>query len=117
MWLTVLKSKLHQACITHTELLYEGSCAIDEELLKAAGISPYEQIEIYNIDNGERFTTYALSAPPGSRMISLRGAAAHKGKVHERVIICAYAMIEPSEITYFKPTICLLKDNRVQSSV
>ena len=66
MQLTVLKAKLHKACVTHSELEYEGSCAIDGVLLDTAGIREYEQIQIYNIRNGERFTTYAIRAEDGS---------------------------------------------------
>lgn len=78
MQLTLLKCKLHQARVTHAELEYEGSCAIDETLMETAGIREYEQIHIYNLANGERFTTYAIRAEAGSRVISVNGAAAHK---------------------------------------
>ena len=111
MLLTVLKAKLHHARITHTELEYEGSCAIDSALLEMVGIHPFEQIDIYNLDNGERFTTYAIEAPPGSGMVSLRGAAAHKGKPSERVIICAYAQLESNLISGHQPTVCVLNEN------
>ena len=93
MQVTLLKAKLHRACTTHAELDYEGSCAIDSDLLDAAGIFPYEQIEIYNVTNGERFSTYAISAEAGSRVISVNGAAAHKAGVGDRLIICAYGRI------------------------
>ena len=76
MFLTMLKGKLHQACITHAELHYEGSCAIDEDLLDTVGILVNEQIQIYNINNANRFTTYAIPAPRRSRIISVNGAAA-----------------------------------------
>jgi len=87
MQLTLLKCKLHRACVTHAELDYEGSCAIDRDLLERAGILPYEQIQIYNLANGERFTTYAIEAERGSRVISINGAAAHKAAPGDRVII------------------------------
>src|SRR5690606_14041605 len=91
MQCTMLKAKLHQARVTHAELEYEGSCAIDGELLDLSGILEYEQIQIYNIDNGERFTTYAIRGEEGSKMISVNGAAAHKAQPGDRIIICAYA--------------------------
>lgn len=88
----MLKAKLHRAEVTHAVLDYEGSCAIDGDWLDLSGIREYEQIQIYNVDNGERFTTYAIRAENGSKMISVNGAAAHKAKVGDRVIICAYAL-------------------------
>ncbi len=115
MQLTVLKAKLHQACVTHAELEYDGSCAIDGHLLETAGIHEYEQIQIYNIDNGERFTTYAIRAEDRSRVISVNGAAAHKAKPGDRVIICAYAAIEAEKMSGFKPTLVYLDaDNHVR---
>ena len=105
MQTTVLKCKLHRACVTHSELDYEGSCAIDRELMDLAGILPYEQIQIYNIANGERFTTYAIEAEAGSRIISINGAAAHKASPGDRVIICAYAGLNEKELETYKPVL------------
>lgn len=105
MQLTLLKCKLHRACVTHAELEYEGSCAIDEELMRLADIREYEQIQIYNVTNGERFTTYAIRAEAGSRIISINGAAAHKAKPADRVIICCYAEMTEQEAALFKPTL------------
>lgn len=105
MRLNMLKCKLHQARVTHTELDYEGSCAIDSRLMDAAGILEYEQIHIYNIANGERFTTYAIRGEPGSRMISVNGAAAHKASVGDRIIICAYADVDQAELEAYRPTL------------
>ncbi|PLY15220.1 MAG: aspartate 1-decarboxylase [Sedimenticola sp.] len=105
MQLTLLKCKLHRACVTHSELDYEGSCAIDKDLLDLAGIHPYEQIQIYNVANGERFTTYAIEAARGSRIISVNGAAAHKASPGDRIIICAYATLDQQEVASFKPTL------------
>lgn len=114
MQLTLLKCKLHRACVTHAELDYEGSCAIDRDLMEMAGILPYEQIQIYNITNGERFTTYAIEAEAGSRVISVNGAAAHKASPGDRVIICAYAVLDESELASFKPSLVYLDEqNRV----
>ena len=103
MQLNMLKCKLHQARVTHAELDYDGSCAIDARLLELAGILEFEQIQIYNITNGERFTTYAIVAEPGSGIISVNGAAAHKARVGDRVIICAYANYEAAEVKLHKP--------------
>lgn len=114
MQLTVLKCKLHRACVTHSELDYEGSCAIDVDLMKLAGIHEYEQIQIYNVTNGERFTTYAIQAEAGSRVISVNGAAAHKAAPGDRVIICAYAMLDAEEMKQFRPSLVYLDEaNRI----
>jgi aspartate 1-decarboxylase len=114
MQLTLLKCKLHRACVTHAEVDYEGSCAIDEDLLRLAGIREYEQIQIYNVTNGERFTTYAIRADSGSRIISVNGAAAHKAEPGDRVIICAYAGMTEAEARIFKPSLVYLDEhNRV----
>ncbi len=110
MEITVLKTKLHQACVTHAELEYDGSCAIDGVLLDTAGIHEYEQIDIYNISNGERFTTYAIRAEDNSRIISVNGAAAHKANPGDRVIICAYGRINENDISRFKPTLVYLDE-------
>ncbi len=115
MQLTLLKSKLHQARVTHAELEYEGSCAIDADLLNEAGIHEYEQIQIYNLNNGERFTTYAIRAQAGSRIISINGAAAHKANPGDRVIICAYAELAQHEVANFKPMLVYLdEDNNIK---
>ncbi|PCH65630.1 MAG: aspartate 1-decarboxylase [Gammaproteobacteria bacterium] len=111
MQLTLLKTKLHRACVTHSELEYEGSCAIDGKLLEAAGIHEYEQIQIYNIANGERFTTYAIRAEDGSNIISVNGAAAHKASPGDRIIICAYSSMDEKEVASFKPTLVYLDEN------
>ncbi|TBU97923.1 aspartate 1-decarboxylase [Stutzerimonas kirkiae] len=99
----MLKAKLHRALVTHSVLDYEGSCAIDGEWLDLAGIREYEQIQIYNVDNGERFTTYAIRGEPGSRIISVNGAAAHKADKGHRLIICAYAHYSEAELANIKP--------------
>lgn len=111
MQLTVLKCKLHRACVTHSELDYEGSCAIDVDLMKLAGIHEYEQIQIYNVTNGQRFTTYAIQAEAGSRVISVNGAAAHKASPGDRVIICAYVGLDAQEMEQFKPSLVYLDEN------
>ena len=115
MQITLLKSKLHHARVTHSELEYEGSCAIDGRLLEAADIREYEQIQIYNLANGERFTTYAIRAQEDSGIISINGAAAYKANPGDRVIICTYAVLSRQEAAAFKPTLIYLDEhNRIK---
>jgi aspartate 1-decarboxylase len=111
MQLTLLKAKLHRACVTHSELEYEGSCAIDSNFLEAAGIHEYEQIHIYNVANGNRFITYAIRAEAGSQIISVNGAAAHKASPGDRIIICAFTVLDQKEVANFKPTLVYLNEN------
>ncbi|NOR72903.1 MAG: aspartate 1-decarboxylase [Mariprofundaceae bacterium] len=114
MKLTMLKSKLHRATVTHAELDYEGSCAIDQNLLDAANILPFEQLHIYNVANGERFTTYAITAPRGSGTIGVNGAAAHKANPGDLLIICTYAELEAKEAEHFQPALVYLDaDNAI----
>ena len=101
----MLKSKLHRVTVTHSELEYEGSCAIDINLLKEANIYEYEQIAIYNITNGERFTTYAISAEQGSGIISINGAAAHKANPGDMLIIATYADYNEIELEKYSPSL------------
>ena len=101
----LLKAKLHRAITTHAVVDYEGSCAIDGDWLDMSGIREYEQIQIYNVDNGERFTTYAIRGEEGSKIISVNGAAAHKAGVGHRVIICAYAHYSEAELANFQPRV------------
>lgn len=110
MELTLLKAKLHKATVTHSELDYEGSCAIDGNLLDAAGMLEYEQIDIYNITNGNRFTTYIIRAEEGSGVISVNGAAAHKADPGDRVIICTYGSMPAHEAPMHKPALVYLDE-------
>ncbi|MFU8833516.1 MAG: aspartate 1-decarboxylase [Wenzhouxiangella sp.] len=110
----MLKAKLHRACVTHCELDYEGSCAIDEALLEAAGILEYEQIHIYDINNGERFVTYAIRGERDSGLISVNGAAAHKVAVGDLIIIAAYGQMDEAQARRFDPTLVYPdSDNRI----
>lgn len=110
----MLKAKLHKARVTHAVLNYEGSCAIDGRLLDMAGIREFEQIQIYNVTNGERFTTYAIRAEDGSGIISINGAAAHKAGVDDIVIIAVYAQYSEAELINFKPRLIYMNpDNTV----
>lgn len=111
---TMLKSKLHRATVTHSELHYEGSCAIDQTLLDAANIHEYEQIQIYNVTNGERFTTYAIRAARDSGIISVNGAAAHKANPGDLVIIATYAVYNELELARYAPELVYVDaDNRI----
>ena len=99
----MLKSKLHRVSVTHSELEYEGSCAIDMSLLEAANIKEYEQISIYNITNGQRFTTYAIQAEKNSGIISINGAAAHKADPGDKLIIATFANYNEIELEKYQP--------------
>ncbi len=105
MKLTMLKSKIHRVTVTHAELDYEGSCAIDQNLMDKANILPFEQLHIYNVANGERFTTYAITAPRASGTIGVNGAAAHKADTGDLLIICTYAELEAAEAEHFNPAL------------
>ena len=110
----MLKAKLHRVRVTHSELHYEGSCAIDDDLLDAADIREYQQIDIYNVTNGERFTTYAISAQRGSGVISVNGAAAHKANPGDILIIATYAMYSELELQRFHPQLVYVDEcNRI----
>lgn len=114
MLLNMMKGKLHGATVTESCKEYTGSVAIDADLMKAAGFLPHEQVDIYNITNGERMTTYVIPAAGGSGTIGINGAAAHKASTGDKVIICAYAIMTPEEATNYKPQVVILgKDNRV----
>ncbi|HIX61220.1 MAG TPA: aspartate 1-decarboxylase [Candidatus Halomonas stercoripullorum] len=110
MFTIMLKAKLHMARVTHAVLNYEGSCAIDGELLDMAGIRENEQIQIYNVENGQRFTTYAIRGEEGSRIISINGAAAHLANPGERVIICSYAHYSEAELDNHQPRLVYLQE-------
>jgi aspartate 1-decarboxylase len=108
---TMLQAKLHRVRVTHADLHYEGSCGIDEKLLETSGIREFQHVDIYNINNGERFTTYAIKAPRGSREISLNGAAARKVAVGDLLIICAFSAYSDAELEGYRPVIVLCDEN------
>lgn len=109
----VLRSKIHRATVTEADLNYEGSMTIDKNLMEAAGMLPFEQVKVYNINNGERFDTYAIEGERGSGVIGLNGAAARKGHVGDLVIIACYCLMEDSELAGYHPEILLLDENNV----
>ena len=100
---TLLKSKIHRVAVTQCELHYEGSCAIDEDLLDAANICENEQVHIWNINNGERFITYAIKGERGTGMISVNGSAARRASVGDLVIIAAFAQVAENQVAAHKP--------------
>jgi aspartate 1-decarboxylase len=108
---TMLQAKLHRVRVTQSELHYEGSCAIDDDLLEAAGIKEYQAIDIYNVTNGERFSTYAIRAERGSRTISVNGAAAHKADVGDILIIATFSIYSELELQKYHPTLVYVDEN------
>lgn len=104
MQLTLLKAKLHHARVSNVGLECEGSCQIDKQLLDAAGIMEFEQVNLYNLENGERITTYVMAGEPGSGEININGAAAHKASIGDRITICCYAAFNQAEALNHKPT-------------
>ena len=116
MMRTMLQAKLHRVTVTGARLDYDGSCGIDDTLLKAAGIATHQMIDVYNISNGERFTTYAIKAPAGSGEISLYGAAARKAVVGDLLIICAYANYDEADLRDYEPRVVHVNsDNSIQA--
>ena len=107
---TMLQAKLHRVRVTEADLHYEGSCGIDELLLEASGIREFQYIEIYNINNGERFNTYVIRAPRGSGAISLNGAAARRAMVGDLLIICAYSQYTEAELQTYRPVVVLVDE-------
>jgi aspartate 1-decarboxylase len=104
----MLVAKIHRATVTEADLHYEGSCGIDEDLIDAADMREFEKIELYNINNGERFSTYIIKAKRGSGIISLNGAAARKAHVGDHLIICTYGQVNNDEVASHVPKIVLL---------
>ncbi len=107
----MLRAKIHRAIVTDANINYEGSIAIDENLMKLAAILPYEQLQIYNIDNGNRFETYAITAPKGSGVISINGAAARKVSIGDRIIIASYAVMNEEKAKSIRPKLIFIKED------
>jgi aspartate 1-decarboxylase len=116
MLFNLLQAKLHRVRVTRADLHYEGSCGIDELLLESAGIREFQHVEIYNVENGERLTTYAIRSPRHSGEICLNGAAARKAMVGDHVIICAYSSYSEGEVAEHRPVIVLVDDNNAPLS-
>jgi aspartate 1-decarboxylase len=108
MELTLLKAKIHRATVTQCDLHYEGSISVDSALMERAGILPHEQVDVLNINNGQRFTTYAIPAPAGSGTIGINGAAARLAQKGDLVIVVAYARMAEAEAKKFQPRVLLV---------
>ena len=113
----MLRAKLHRATVTEADLHYEGSCGIDEDLMDAADMREFEKIELYNVNNGERFSTYIIKAARGSGAISLNGAAARRAHVGDLLIICTYAPMSEEAAAVYEPKIVLLGENNRISTI
>ena len=117
MYRTLLKSKIHRAAATHCELHYEGSCAIDEDLLDAAGMVENEQVHIWNINNGERFITYAIKGQRGSGMISVNGSAARRASTGDLLIIAAFAQVPEDQVATHQPQLVFVDEHNRQTQL
>jgi aspartate 1-decarboxylase len=116
MRLSAFKSKIHRATVTEANLNYEGSVTIDADLMDAADILPHEQVQVLNVNNGERFDTYAIRGPRGSGVICLNGPAARLAHVGDRVVILTYAILEREELLRHVPTVVLVDGrNRIRT--
>lgn len=111
MHVQLLKSKIHKARVTRSDLNYEGSLAIDRDLMDAVGILPYEKLLIVNANNGERLETYAICAPPGSRTFCLNGAAARRGEVGDLLTIMVFAAVPVGDVDSHRPEVILLDEH------
>ena len=114
MFRTLLKSKIHRVAVTQCELHYEGSCAIDENLLEAANIFENEQVHIWNINNGERLITYAIRGERGTGMISVNGSAARRASAGDLIIIAAFAQVAEVDVSTHEPKLVFVDDNNQQ---
>ncbi len=113
----MLQGKLHRVKVTQAELHYEGSCAIDQDFMDAAGILEYEAIDIYNVDNGQRFSTYAIAGERDSKIISVNGAAARLAAVGDRLIICSYVQISDELARLHSPKVAYFDGDNIMSRI
>ncbi|EKT64977.1 aspartate 1-decarboxylase [Providencia burhodogranariea] len=117
MFRKMLQGKLHRVKVTQADLHYEGSCAIDQDFMDAAGILEYEAIDIYNVDNGERFSTYAIAGERGSKIISVNGAAARRAAVGDKLIICSYVDMSDDDARHHQPKVAYFDGDNVMSRI
>jgi aspartate 1-decarboxylase len=111
----ILKAKIHRATVTKAKLDYEGSLSLDESLMKAADMIPYEKVDVYNVSNGERFSTYLIKGEKDSGMVGVYGAAAHKAKKGDKLIVASYVLLDEDETDFFMPKIVILdEENRIK---
>jgi len=109
-----LRSKIHRATVTRVDIGYEGSLSLDQDILDAAGLWPYERVEVWNVTNGQRFSTYAIRGEKGSRQVEVYGAAGHKVSVGDVIIVAAYGYLEEDEVGFFVPKILMMEEgNRI----
>jgi aspartate 1-decarboxylase len=109
-----LRSKIHRATVTRVDIGYEGSLSLDQDIMTAAGLWPYERVEVWNVTNGQRFSTYAIRGEKGSRQVEVYGAAGHKVSVGDVIIVAAYGYLEDGEVEFFTPKIVLMdQGNRI----
>jgi aspartate 1-decarboxylase len=113
MLVTLMKAKLHRATVTQADMDYEGSIAIDRDLLDQSGILPHEQVDVLNITTGARFTTYAIEAPRGSKVIGVNGAAARLVQKNDLVIVVTYCQMPAEEARNYAPTVVLLDEGNL----
>jgi aspartate 1-decarboxylase len=104
----MLKAKIHHAQVTETHVDYEGSLALDEDLMAAADMLPFEKVHVYNVSNGERFSTYLIKGEKGSGQVGVYGAAAHRARVGHKLIVVSYAILDEEETDFFMPKILIL---------
>lgn len=117
MFRKMLQGKLHRVKVMQADLHYEGSCAIDQDFMDAAGILEYEAIDIYNVDNGERFSTYAIAGERGSKIISVNGAAARRAAVGDKLIICSYVDMSDDDARHHQPKVAYFDGDNVMSRI
>jgi len=112
---TMLKAKIQKLTVTETDIEYEGSLTLDEDLLRAADMKPYEKAHVYNISNGERFSTYLIKGPQDSGVVGVNGAAVHKAKKGDKLIVASYVSLDEEEIDFFMPKVIIVgEDNRIK---
>jgi aspartate 1-decarboxylase len=112
---TFLRAKIHRATVTRVDIGYEGSLSLGDDLMTAAGLSPFERVEVYNVSNGERFSTYLIRGEKGSREVGVFGAAGHRVSIGDKIIVAAYAALGENEIGCFRPKIIVLDEaNRIK---
>lgn len=113
---TMLKSKVQKLTVTETNLEYEGSLTLDEDLMKTADMKPFEQVHVYNISNGERFSTYLIKGAGNSGVAGVNGAAVHKAKKGDKLIVASFVLLDEEEIDFFMPKVIIVgEDNRIKT--
>ena len=112
-----LRAKIHRAGVTRVDVEYVGSLSLDEDLMNAAGLLPFERVDVYNVTNGKRFSTYVIKAARGSREVGVFGAAGRKAGPGDVLIVAAYALLEESELEFFRPRVVILGEGNVIAEI